>query len=236
MLLSFNMQEYNLGKLQEWNQWRVGEHILFSLSLLERKWFQPGCCGKWGRCTCACAFWLVFFLFFLMNFGVFFFPTGTSCFTVLGLTKHLPAHVLNSASMHGYIWAEWQVGHHARTHLLLDMKRDMGLNVSPLLSPPHANSGGGLGSRCMPNKLPELYSWLESSELSVFQMQFLDLLQTETTEAQDKYSTFVRETKIWGLAFCLDLPKQRRRKCCLSCAETENRKSYKRTSLYVVSM
>lgn len=210
-------------------------HPFCSLSPLERKWFQPGCCGKRGGCTCACAFWFCF-CFLLKEFWCIFFPTGTYCFTILGLTKHPPVHVLHSPSMHGYIWAERQVGHHVRIHPLLDMKTDVGLNMSPLPSPPHASSWGGRGSRRTANKLLDLYSWLESSELSVFQTQLLDLLQTEITEAQNKYSTFVRETEIRGLAFCPDLPKWRRRKCCLSRAEMDNSKSYRRTSLNGVSM
>lgn len=208
----------------------------FSSSLFSRKkmvsaWLLWGM-GRMHLCMCI----LGFFFVFLKEFWCIFFPTGTSCFTVLGFTKHPPVHVLNSPSMHGYIWAKRQVGHRVHTCPLLDTKTDMGLNVSPLLSLSHTSSRGSHGSRRMANKLPDLYSWLESSELSVFQMQLLDLLQTEITEAQDKYSTFVRETKIWGSAFCPDLPRRRRRKCCLSCAETENCKSYRRTSLCCVNV
>jgi len=49
-----------------------------------------------------CSLGFVGFFFLLKEFWCIFFPAGISCFTVLGLTKHLPVHVLNSPSMHGY--------------------------------------------------------------------------------------------------------------------------------------
>lgn len=85
---------------------------------------------------CILEFFQIWGFLFLKSFGVFFSPTGTSCFTVLWFPEHPPVHVLNGPSMHGYIWAERQVGHHVCPCLLLNMKTDTGLYVSPLMSQP----------------------------------------------------------------------------------------------------
>lgn len=53
----------------------------------------PSAVGNWeDALKCMCILGLEFFKRVL----VYFFPAGTPCFTVLGLTKHLSAHALNS--------------------------------------------------------------------------------------------------------------------------------------------
>lgn len=103
-----------------------------------------------------------------------------------------------------------------------------GHDVSPQLPLPPTSNERGHRSRCTAKKLLGLCSWLNCSELPNF--QFLDLLQTEITKAQDKYSMLVRESKIHGVAFCPDVTKWRRRKLCLSFAEMKNCKSFGRAS------
>ena len=130
----------------------------------------------------------VFLFVFLKEFWCIFFLTGTSCFTVLGLTKHLRVHVLNSPSMHGYSWAERQVGHHVHTHPLLDMKTDVGC-------PRHTPAA----EVAMEADIWPTNSWniiADLSPLSFLYSRHNFLTCFRSTEAQDKYSTFVRETKI----------------------------------------
>lgn len=141
---------------------------------------------------------------FLKEFRSIFSPQLTPCFSVLGLTKHLSVYALNSPCT-------------------LHLGRVAGR--APCLQ----TSGFGYkdrhGIKCELNAVPatcQQQRWLwklansqtlraDLSPLSFLfsRCNFLTRFR-QKSEARDKHFNFVRETKMWGIAFCPDLLKQRR--------------------------